>query len=121
MKLQFNEEGYVVGYALVGAIEGGVDYSGDIPGDFETEFSHYRLKKNVLTKDPDYLSEMDRERIRARRKCECFAFVDRPMWLLHLSDARLEEIDLWYRAWLDAPQKGVIPERPDWLEGGECM
>ena len=119
MKIQINEEGCVTGYALVGDLSGCTDYNGELPEGFEEEFSHYRLENGNLIKLSDYISEIDRQRIRSRREKECFKVVDRPLWLQMLGPARLTELTVWYKAWLDAPRTGIIPEKPQWLEGGE--
>lgn len=119
MKLQLDKEGYVIGYALLGEMSNSVDYGDVLPDDFEEEFSHYRLTDGVLEKLSGYISEADRQAIRFRRERECFKIVDRPLWLQALSPAHFLELTAWYKKWLDAPETGIIPACPDWLEGGE--
>ena len=38
--------------------------------------------------------------------------LDRPLWLGTLSAQEMEEIKVYYQLLLDAPQTGVMPERP---------
>lgn len=55
--------------------------------------------------------------IRSRRYKECFIFINRgDLWYKHLSNEQKEELDIWYQAWLDAPETKVIPTKPEWLE-----
>ena len=54
--------------------------------------------------------------IRLRREKECFSVINRgKLWYNLLSNSQLNELDTWYRAWLDAPETMVIPNKPVWL------
>ena len=114
-----DENGYVVGYADFLAegvtIPGSIEID-ELPENFDRDYSHYRLKDGKLVKDETFVSEADRDRVRTMRNDECFSVVDRPLWLDSLSEEHLVEIKEWYRAWLDAPNTMVIPEKPSWLK-----
>lgn len=53
--------------------------------------------------------------LRYRRQVECFAVVDRPLWLDSLTDEELEEIKTWRAEWLAVTDTLEIPEAPVWL------
>lgn len=57
------------------------------------------------------------DRLRERRRRECFSVVDRgAMWYGRLTNEQKTQLSAWYTAWLDAPETGVAPEKPDWLD-----
>lgn len=59
----------------------------------------------------------DKERLRLIRDTVVFPIINRGLlWYMRLSEEQLEELDEWYTAWLDAPETGIIPETPKWLE-----
>ena len=59
---------------------------------------------------------MTAEEIRQAREVECFKIADRgPLWYDGLTMEQLEELRVWHRAWLAAPETGVIPERLVWI------
>ena len=37
------------------------------------------------------------------------------MWYNRLSSDKQRELSNWYQAWLDAPETGIIPNTPDWI------
>ena len=58
----------------------------------------------------------DLQVIRARREQECFSVVNRgKVWYNKLSKEQEEELAAWYEAWLEAPEKKVVPIRPTWI------
>ena len=115
MQLQIDPNGYITGYAEIGEISDGINFDGTIPDDFTIDHSHYQLRDGRLIKNPDYISEWDKDKIRARRQSECFAVIDRPLWFDELPEDKQAQLRQWRREWLDAPETGVIPEPPDWL------
>ncbi len=57
------------------------------------------------------------EKLRARREAECFPVINRgALWYDKLTAEQRSELSAWYEAWLDAPQTGVAPSKPTWLE-----
>lgn len=117
--VELDKNGYVVGYASEVAsdveIPGSVEVD-ELPEDFDMNFSHYYMVNGSLVKNENYISEADRDEIRYRRDSECFAIVDRPLWLQSLSQSQMDEIIEWRKAWLDAPNTAVIPEKPEWIK-----
>lgn len=55
--------------------------------------------------------------IRSQREAECFPVINRgALWYDKLTAEQRSELSAWYEAWLDAPQTGVAPSKPTWLE-----
>ena len=121
MKVNLDENGYVREWALVGD-NGGIDVPE--PEDLE-EFivcaAGYKVVDGVLMKDTEKdrheRTELQKNRLRERRKLECFSFINRgQLWYATLSVKQLAELTAWYTAWLRVTDTMQIPERPDWLE-----
>lgn len=54
--------------------------------------------------------------LRFRRGIECFSVINRgQLWYNKLTDDQKNELSEWYQQWLDAPETGVIPKKPSWL------
>lgn len=54
--------------------------------------------------------------LRQRREIECFSIIDRSkLWYDSLTTQQYNQLMSWYQAWLNAPQTGIIPEKPQWL------
>lgn len=58
---------------------------------------------------------MTPEMLRSRRNSECFKIIDNRsmLWWNNLSEARKEELNAWYSAWLNVTETLVIPEKPE--------
>lgn len=60
------------------------------------------------------------DEIRALRETECFSIINRGnLWYnvyVYGDPTRAYELRAWYKAWLDAPETGIIPTKPSWLE-----
>lgn len=54
--------------------------------------------------------------IRQLRRKECFDITDRAAWYDALTQEQKAEVQSWRKAWLDAPETGIIPERPKWIK-----
>lgn len=53
---------------------------------------------------------------RFMRKQNCFSVVNRgPLWYNHLSLSQQTDLNVWYEAWLDAPETHTFPVTPYWL------
>lgn len=64
-----------------------------------------------------YTEEEILNQLRARREEECFVIINRgQLWYDTLTDWQLEELDGWYKAWLNITDTKIIPERPTWLK-----
>lgn len=54
--------------------------------------------------------------IRERRANVCFPVINRgKLWYDSLTREQLNELKIWYKAWLDAPETLSIPASPTWL------
>lgn len=61
-------------------------------------------------------TEIQASAIRAKREVYCFDLVNRgAVWYDALTVEQKDELTVWYRAWLDAPDTLVIPEDLAWL------
>ena len=55
--------------------------------------------------------------IRSQREAECFQVINRgALWYDNLTVEQKAELAVWYQAWLDAPQTGIIPDLPSWVK-----
>ena len=54
--------------------------------------------------------------IRQLRRKECFVIADRAAWYDALTQEQKAEVQSWRKAWLDAPETGIIPEKPKWIK-----
>ena len=54
--------------------------------------------------------------IRQLRRLECFDIADRAAWYDALTNEQKAEVQAWRKAWLDAPETGVIPKKPEWIK-----
>lgn len=60
--------------------------------------------------------ENKKNKIRVQRATECFKVVNRgTVWYNRLTSEQKAELDVWYDAWLEAPETLVIPDAPAWL------
>lgn len=97
-----------------------VELTDDIEN-FITYYSAYQCIDNQLVldtaKQEKLINEREKDIIRQQRKYQCFKKVDRsPMWYKSLTEEQQQELQSWYQAWLNAPDTGIIPETPIWLE-----
>ena len=54
--------------------------------------------------------------IRSTRERECFPVINRGrLWYNLLTPEQYGELNKWYKDWLDAPETGIIPAKPKWL------
>lgn len=57
------------------------------------------------------------ERVRNLRELQCFPIINRgTLWYNTLSSKQMQELDQWYKAWLDVTKTKQIPVKPSWLE-----
>lgn len=120
MILQLDSNNYVIGYiTLGGTSDDGIEFNGIIPNNFETNYYKYKLSDDntELVFNESYLSTIEKDNIRVNRNTQCFSIINRgPIWYNLLTEDQIKEINEWYLAWLNAPDTGIIPERPSWLD-----
>ena len=62
------------------------------------------------------LTEEQKRQIRKRRDKECFPIINRSViWHRRLTQEQRNELETWYQMWLDAPETGIIPVIPAWI------
>lgn len=122
MKVLTDENGYVASYALVGELPDSKEVTEpeDMTG-FAEHFASYRIRDGNLELDSGRLSSESTESVKAelrqRREAECFPFINRgKLWYDTLTDSLMQELQAWYKAWLDVTDTGQVPERPGWLK-----
>lgn len=61
--------------------------------------------------------ENKKNSLRAKREAECFPVINRgKLWYDNLTEYQIEELDKWYRGWLNVTDTLVVPEKPIWLK-----
>ena len=86
------------------------DYRGKLIFKSETETEEYKAGKAAWD------AEQAKKELRRRRQEECFPVIDRGKpWYDSLTAEQYQELLTWRQSWLDAPETGVAPERPEWL------
>lgn len=95
---EFSDEEYEVGF------------DGKIYSKTEMESFDY------ITKKLEFDNDIKLSNIRFQRETECFPVINRgELWYAKLTTEQKSELASWYQAWLDAPQTGIIPAKPEWL------
>ena len=84
------------------------------------------LKKKVTINDKTIYSYVcvapeEREMIilnfRRQREKECFPIINRgQLWYENLTTQQYNEIQIWYKAWLDVTETLIPPTKPIWLK-----
>lgn len=84
---------------------------------FEEKASSIEVS-NILTDEARLkVEESALAKIRQTRKTECFSVVNRgKVWYENLTESQYNELETWYQEWLDAPQTGYIPVKPEFLK-----
>ena len=118
------KDGYVENYAVIGDLPGGIEV--ELPEEeieaFETFYRSYKISEdNTLVLDMKKVESNQQEEIlnelRYEREIVCFPVINRgKLWYDSLTPEELDELEVWYQAWLDAPQTGIVPNTPSWLE-----
>ncbi len=122
MQILTDENGYVVGFALIGNIIDGIEVEDPKDADhFEQHYKAYKLQDGALVFDALQQEQEDLEQAQAeyrrRREKECFSIINRgQLWYEGISLPQLLELRKWYQAWLKVTDTMVVPERPAWLE-----
>lgn len=63
------------------------------------------------------LESINFDKLRMLREAECFPIINRGvLWYNELTADQLDELDVWYKGWLDVTATKVIPEKPSWLK-----
>ena len=55
--------------------------------------------------------------LRNKRQLECFSIINRgELWYKNLTDEQKEELEIWYKKWLDVTETLVEPVKPSWIK-----
>ena len=114
MKILLNENGYVSSYATIGDILDSIEVDESLIDiqDFEENFESYYYENGTLIKS--YVRE---DELRIQRQRECFSIINRgQLWYNSLTEEQLNELDIWYKEWLNVTDTFIIPTKPSWLE-----
>lgn len=64
----------------------------------------------------DELLKIKKNKLRSNREQECFSIINRgKLWYDTLTNEQLEELNKWYKEWLDVTETLVVPNKPEWL------
>ena len=64
-----------------------------------------------------YTEEEILEQLRQQREVECFSIINRgQLWYNNLTAEQYDELQVWYRTWLDVTETKIIPNKPEWLK-----
>ena len=115
------KDNYVENFSVNGQLENGIEVA-DIEDimSFLSEYKSYTVVDGKLVKDLDKAEAEAREatveRLRERRKRECFPVINRgQLWYDLLTDQERSELTAWYSAWLDVTETLEPPDMPEWL------
>lgn len=87
-----------------------VGFDGKIYSESEMQSAEYIARK------AEFDNNIRLSAIRAQRETECFSVINRgTLWYEKLTAEQKNELSVWYQNWLDAPQTGIIPAKPEWL------
>ena len=114
-KVKINNEGYLESLDIT-------DATIEVEVDLDTYYTllsvkngyNWQYKNNVWTEVP-LLAEKN---LRALRKTNCFRLIDNKsqLWWNRLTKVQLNELEIWYDAWLKVTDTKIIPDKPEWLK-----
>jgi hypothetical protein len=123
MKILLNDNGFVSSYATIGNILDSIEVDETLIDlqDFEENFEAYYYENGTLIKsyikEEELVIEKQKEELRMLRQRDCFLIINRgQLWYNSLTEEQLNELNIWYKSWLDVTDTLVIPTKPSWLE-----
>lgn len=122
MKVKINQNGYLASpYISDAKIDIEVDNETYIkiascPNDSNWKYENGEFIKVKLV-DMNVDISFKQELLRSRREYECFPYINRgELWYDLLTDAQKEELDVWYKDWLNVTETLIVPTKPKWLK-----
>lgn len=115
------KDNYVKSFSVNGQLNDGIEVPDvDDIMSFLSDYKSYTVVDGKLVKDLDKAEadarEASIERLRERRKRECFPVINRgQLWYDLLTDQERSELTAWYSAWLDVTETLEPPDMPEWL------
>lgn len=118
-----DDNGHII-YKCIGAGEAPEGTTEITPEQYECidsdKISGYRLEAGKIVFDQEkydaFTRLQDQDGIRRKRESECFSICDRAVWFYSLTEEQKAEVQHWRQAWLDAPETGVMPVKPVWID-----
>lgn len=120
IKVNTDENGYLLNYAIIGDVENSIEV--EIADDFDgIDYRCYKIENGLATFDLNMKAQITEEifvrDIRLRREAECFRIINRGgLWYDLLTSQEKDELLHWYLAWLDAGETRLVPDMPKWLK-----
>lgn len=122
MLVNIDKNNYVTCVVCDGVIlENGIEVNSPLNmDDFWQNFRAYKLENHQLIKDEDKLKEIlyneNLENLRLKRDKICFPIINRGiLWYNTLTENEKNELNNWYKAWLDVTLTLEEPQIPDWI------
>ena len=123
IKYAIDENGFLTGeWAIAGGFANQIELENELERiDLNLQWDGTHLIKRVNPK----VEEKALQELRDLREKECFSIVNRgAAWYAMLSDVQKEELNAWYKEWLDITEKyqqginieTIIPKKPNWLK-----
>ena len=75
------------------------------------------VDNKVVAIEKAITEEEELEHLRTLRKTNCFSIINRgQLWYQSLKKEELDELEIWYKNWLDVTKTKIIPQNPYWLD-----
>lgn len=88
-----------------------VGFDGKLYSETELQSDDYLAQKNAFDNSIALIE------LRNQREEECFSVINRgALWYDKLTNEQKEELSSWYEEWLNAPETGIIPSKPTWID-----
>lgn len=122
MLVNIDKNNYITCAVCDGVIlENGIEVNSPLDiEDFWQNFQAYKLENHQLIKDENKLKEIlyneNLQNLRLKREKICFSIVNRGvLWYNTLTENQKNELNNWYKAWLDVTLTLEEPQIPSWI------
>ena len=77
----------------------------------------YTGNYDLTPEQEEKIEEMEIIRLRNLREQECFPIINRgQLWYKNLTEEQINELEQWYKDYLDITITKIIPQKPEWLK-----
>lgn len=122
MLVNIDKNNYITCAVCDGVIlENGIEVNSPLDiDDFWQNFQAYKLENHQLIKDENKLKEIlyneNLQNLRLKREKICFPIINRGvLWYNTLTENQKNELNNWYKAWLDVTLTLEEPQIPSWI------
>lgn len=122
MLVNIDKNNYITCAVCDGVIlENGIEVNSPLNiDDFWQNFRAYKLENHQLIKDENKLKEIlyneNLQNLRLKREKICFPIINRGvLWYNTLTENQKNELNNWYKAWLDVTLTLEEPQIPNWI------